>query len=33
MAEEIKNRVSGINSFDGAENDDQYLLVVKNLKK
>ena len=31
MAEEIKN--TGLNSFDGAENDSQYLLVVKNLKK
>ena len=31
MAEEIKN--TGINSFDGAEKDEQYLLVVKNLKK
>ena len=31
MAEEIKN--TGINSFDNAEKDDQYLLVVKNLKK
>ena len=31
MTEEIKN--TGLNSFDGAENDSQYLLVVKNLKK
>ena len=31
MAEEIKN--TGLNSFEGAENDSQYLLVVKNLKK
>ena len=31
MAEEVKN--TGINSFDGAEKDEQYLLVVKNLKK
>jgi len=31
MADEIKN--TGLNSFDGAENDSQYLLVVKNLKK
>lgn len=31
MAEEIKN--TGLNSFDGAEKDSQYLLVVKNLKK
>ena len=31
MAEEIKN--TGLNSFDGAENDSQYLLVVKDLKK
>ena len=31
MAEEIKN--TGLNSFDGAENDSEYLLVVKNLKK
>ena len=31
MAEEIKN--NGLNSFEGAENDSQYLLVVKNLKK
>ena len=33
MAEEIKKTTTGINSFDGAENDPQYLLVVKNLKK
>ena len=32
MAEEMK-KSTGINSFDGAEKDDQYLLVVKNLKK
>ena len=31
MAEEIKN--IGLNSFEGAENDTDYLLVVKNLKK
>ena len=31
MAEEIKN--TGLNSFEGAENDSQYLLVVKDLKK
>ena len=31
MAEEIKN--TGLNSFEGAEKDSQYLLVVKNLKK
>ena len=31
MADEIKN--TGLNSFEGAENDSQYLLVVKNLKK
>ena len=31
MAEEIKN--IGLNSFEGAENDSDYLLVVKNLKK
>ena len=31
MAEEIKN--TGLNSFEGAEKDSEYLLVVKNLKK
>ena len=31
MAENIKN--TGLNNFEGAENDQQYLLVVKNLKK
>ena len=31
MAEDMKN--TGLNSFEGAENDQQYLLVVKNLKK
>ncbi|MGN0979139.1 MAG: ABC transporter ATP-binding protein [Candidatus Avoscillospira sp.] len=34
MAEEIKNTGTyALNSFDGAEKDPQYLLVVKNLKK
>ena len=33
MAEEIKNGTYALNSFDGAENDPNYLLVVKNLKK
>ena len=33
MAEEIKNSTYSLNSFDGAENDQQYLLVVKDLKK
>ena len=33
MAEEIKNSTYALNSFDGAENDPNYLLVVKNLKK
>ena len=31
MADEIKN--TGLNSFEGAEKDSEYLLVVKNLKK
>ena len=31
--EEMKKSTYALNSFDGAENDDQYLLVVKNLKK
>ena len=31
MAENLNN--TSLNSFDGAENDQQYLLVVKNLKK
>ena len=33
MAEEIKNSTYALNSFDGAEKDPQYLLVVKDLKK
>jgi len=33
MAEEIKNGTYALNSFDGAEKDPQYLLVVKDLKK
>lgn len=33
MADETKNGVYALNSFDDAENDPQYLLVVKNLKK
>jgi len=33
MSEELKNMNTSLNSFDGAENDPQYLLVVKNLKK
>ena len=34
MAEEKKTTGAyALNSFDGAENDPQYLLVVKNLKK
>ena len=31
MADEMKK--NSINNFDGAENDQDYLLVVKNLKK
>jgi len=31
MAENMN--YTGLNSFEGAENDQQYLLVVKNLKK
>ena len=31
MAENMNN--TSLNSFEGAENDQQYLLVVKNLKK
>ena len=31
--EEMKKGAYALNSFDGAENDSQYLLVVKNLKK
>ena len=33
MAEEKKIGTLALDSFDGAENDQQYLLVVKNLKK
>ena len=33
MAEEKKIGTYALDSFDGAENDSQYLLVVKNLKK
>ena len=33
MADETKNGVYALNSFDDAENDPQHLLVVKNLKK
>ncbi len=33
MAEEMNKSTYALNSFDGAENDPQYLLVVKNLKK
>ena len=33
MAEEMNKSTYALNSFDGAENDSQYLLVVKNLKK
>ena len=33
MAEEMNKGTYALNSFDGAENDPQYLLVVKNLKK
>ena len=33
MAEELKNKTYALNSFDGVENDPDYLLVVKNLKK
>ena len=33
MAEERKNNTYALNSFDGAEHDSDYLLVVKNLKK
>lgn len=33
MADETKNGVYALNSFDDAENDPQYLLVVKNLNK
>ena len=33
MAEELKNTTYALNSFDGAEKDSEYLLVVKNLKK
>ena len=33
MAEELKKAAGSLNSFDGAENDPRYLLVVKNLKK
>ena len=31
MADEMKK--NSINNFDGAENDQDYLMVVKNLKK
>ena len=33
MAEELKNKTYALNSFDGAEKDSDYLLVVKDLKK
>ena len=33
MADEKKIGTYALDSFDGAENDSQYLLVVKNLKK
>ena len=31
--DEMKKTGYALNSFEGAENDPQYLLVVKNLKK